>query len=629
MNARTDADALAPTDSTRRDWMLAGAASLVGLLGGGVRAASVPQAPAALPGFRPVPASRFDGVVVPPGYRAEVLYRWGDPVGIANAMPAFRPDASNSATEQALQAGMHHDGMHFFALAADGSRGLLVLNHEYIDESLLNAAAKGAYGPEQVKKGLRAMGVSVIEVERVPGGWRQVLPSVYARRIHGATPIAIAGPARGAPALRTAADPDGVLVLGTFANCAMGVTPWGTYLACEENFHGYFGGDANGAFKASSATRRYNLAPGRQWADFWRHDERFDLNRHPHEPNRFGWVVEIDPMDPQSVPVKRTALGRKAQESATCVSTRDGRLAVYMGDDTRFEYIYKFVSHQRVRPGGAAANRTLLDDGTLHVAQFTPDGRGRWLPLRHGEGPLTAANGFASQAEVLIQARLAAQAVGATPMDRPEWIAAHPKTGEMYATLTNNEQRGDAGKPGPDGGPNPRAANRAGQILRWREDGADAAATAFDWQLFAIAGDERGGTPDTRYPDAAADRFACPDGLHFDSGGLLWIQTDMGPRAMHRGEFEHLGNNALLCANVETGDIRRFLTGPRGAEITGCVLTPDCTTLFVNIQHPGEADDAGATQPVSAWPDGQTPGSALPRSATVVVRREDGGRVGT
>ena len=573
-------------------------------------------------GFTAVPGSLRDAVVVPPEYEYHVLYRWGDPTGIGSSLPAFRPDASNTAEDQALQAGMHHDGMHFFPLGSDGRRALLVLNHEYTDEHQLHADGAAPLTAAKVRKSQHAVGVSVIEIERLPSGWRQVLPSGYARRIHARTPMHIAGPAAGSALLQTAADPSGREVLGTLANCAMGVTPWGTYLTCEENFHGYFGADKSRGGTSDAAARRYGTTPGGQWVDWYRFDERFDVLKHPNESHRFGWVVEIDPMDPASTPIKRTALGRKCTESATCTLTRDGRVAVYMGDDARFEFIYKFVSRDRVRPGGYAANRDLLDHGTLYAARFDASGQGAWLELTNGD------NGHADQAEVLVHARLGASARGATPMDRPEWVAIHPRTAEVFVSLTNNSQRGAPGRPAVDAA-NPRANNLGGHIMRWTEAGADAAATTFTWSHFVLAGDPAVPGTDTRYPSPQADAFGAPDGLHFDSAGLLWIQTDMSGQAIGKGTYANLGNNALLCADLATGSIKRFLTGPNGSEITGCVVTPDRSTLFVNIQHPGETSDSGGARANSAWPDGSEPGSARPRSAIVAVRRRNGGAVGT
>ncbi len=618
----------------RRRFLQTGASAVVALLAQGCArpletSASRHEAP--LLGFGQVGPTLSDTITLPPEYTHQVLYPWGTPTGVAGNMPAFLPDATNGAADQAVQAGMHHDGMHFFPLGA--ARGLLVMNHEYTDERLLHADGVDRWTEEKVRKSLHAMGVSVIEIERdAQGRWTQVLPSPYARRIHGRTPIRLSGPAAGTPLMRTTADPGGTQVFGTFANCAMGVTPWGTYLTCEENFHGYFGGPKADAVRADAAQRRYGTVAGRQWVEYWRFDERFDVTRHPNEPNRFGWVVEIDPFDPDSTPVKRTALGRKRQESATCTLTRDGRVAVYMGDDTTFEYVYKFVSRDRVRPGqdaaARAANRDLLDHGTLHAARFDADGRGRWIELVHGRGGVDRASGFSDQADVLVHARLAGDAVGATKMDRPEWIAVHPGTGEVYVTLTGNAQRGAPGHPAPDAA-NPRTANLFGGILRWREDDGDAGSLGFAWDHFVQAGDPAVAEVSARYPRPDDDAFGNPDGLHFDSAGLLWIQTDMGGQAMGEGAAKALGNNQLLCAEPASGRIRRFMVGPSGCEVTGCVVTPDRRTLFVNIQHPGERRDDGTGTLNSAWPDGHLPASVRPRSATVAVRRRDGGIVGT
>ena len=609
----------------RRFALKSGAAAIAVLLG---QACAVRTSAFTLPGFTPVPASLRDAVVVPPEYDYQVLYRWGDPTGIAGNMPSFKADAGNTADEQAAQAGMHHDGMHFFPLGTDGQHALLVLNHEYTDEHLLHTHGATPLTLEKVRKSQHAMGVSVIEVERKSSGWRQVLPSPYARRIHGASPMGLGGPAAGTARMKTKADPTGRRVLGTIANCAMGVTPWGTYLTCEENFHGYFGADPGAAPAPDAAARRYGTVPGGQWINWFQVDERFDVAKHPNEAHRFGWVVEIDPMDASSTPIKRTALGRKCTESATCRLARDGRVAIYMGDDSRFEYIYKFVSRDPVRPGGYAANQDLLDHGTLYAARFDANGHGAWLPLVHGTSGLQVEKGFADAADVVIQARLAADTVGATPMDRPEWIAVHPQTGEVFVTLTNNSQRGTPDRPGPDAA-NPRANNLGGHIVRWSETGADAAATTFEWSHFVLAGDPALPGSATRYPSALSDPFGAPDGLHFDSAGLLWIQTDMSGQAIGKGAYANLGNNALLCANLVTGQIKRFLTGPRGCEITGCVVTPDRSTLFVNIQHPGEARDDGGGTPSSAWPAGTAPGTARPRSATLAVWRRDGQPVGS
>jgi secreted PhoX family phosphatase len=607
------------------------AAALYGALGAGCsppRAGPGTARHAELPrlGFTGVPPSRADALVVPPGYVAEVIAPWGEPVGIVGAMPAWRPDASNTAADQARQLGMHHDGLQYVPL--DGSRrGLLVINHEYTDDGLLFTDGMAAWSAAKTAKSQAAHGISVVEVALDGGRWQLVRPSRHARRITADSPVVLSGPAAGHPLMRTAHDPEGRVVRGTLNNCASGLTPWGTVLVGEENFAFYFrGGDAHGADQ-----RRWGLR-SEGWYPWWTTDERFDAGRHPNEFHRFGWIVEIDPLDPASPPVKRTALGRAAHEGAWVAVTRDGRAVVYSGEDAAFESIYKFVSRDRIAAGGARANRTLLDHGTLYVARFDADGRGRWLPLVHGQGPLTPASGFADQGEVVVKARQASDLLGATRMDRPEWLAIDPRSGSVYCTLTNNRARGTEGRPGADAA-NPRAGNTMGHIVRWREgedEGGDFDATAFRWEHFVLAGDPANERPEAR-GRIEGDFFGCPDGLAFDPRGLLWIQTDVHASQMHRGEFVRLGNNQMLACDVATGEVRRFLTGPVNAEVTGAAFTPDATTLFVDIQHPGEApaDRADPADPTrwSRWPDGER--AQRPRSATVAIRRLDGGPIGS
>jgi secreted PhoX family phosphatase len=577
-------------------------------------------------GFKSVPISAADTLVVPEGYRTDVLFAWGDPIGAPSGAPAFRFDAGNSAEEQALQAGMHHDGMQYFPLpygSNDPSHGLLALNHEYHSDGLLFPDGAANWSAAKVAKAMAASGVSVIEIERSGETWRVVRPSRYARRITATTPCAIGGPAAGSELLRTARDPSGREVLGTFAGCAHGWTPWGTYLTCEENFQDRF---VNAGARDALQTR--DLIPPKSRANWETGDDRFDAAKHPNEPNRFGWVVEIDPYEPASRPVKRTALGRCCHESATPSLARDGRLAIYTGDDKAFEYIYKFVSRDRVDLSDRAKNRDLLDAGTLYVARFDADGSGEWLPLVHGRNGLTAANGFRDQAEVLVKTRFAADRVGATKMDRPEWIAVNERTREVVVTLTNNVERGDPGKPGPDAA-NPRARNQLGQIVRWREAGDDPAATTFRWTMLALAGDPAARDP--RWKGShAGDAFAAPDGVRFDPEGRLWVMTDVSPSRLNKGEFGAFGNNQMLVVDPATGAFRRFLTGPVGCEVTGLAFTPDGRTAFVNIQHPGEiggeASDPREPRKHSNWPDYRADGR--PRSATIVIRRQDGGVVG-
>lgn len=620
------------SDPARRIWLRGGLAAAGGAVFGPAWLAgcaspvgmAAPAAPSRKIGFKSVAMAPVDTVVVPEGYRAQVLYRWGDPVGLAGFMPAFKPDASNTSAEQAAQAGMHHDGMAFFPLDGGARRGVLAMNHEYTDDGLLHTDGIRNWTTEKAFKSMAAHGVSVVEVEATQAGWRVVLPSRYARRITARTPTRIAGPAAGHAMMKTAADPAGTLALGTFNNCANGQTPWGTYLTCEENWAGYF----EGPEAPDAHQKRWGLRKGGGSYFRWHEaDERFDANKHPNEFNRFGWIVEIDPMDPTSTPVKRTALGRAAHEGAATALTDGGRAVVYMGEDARFEYIYKFVSRDAMRPGGLAANRELLDHGTLYVARFDADGRGEWLPLVHGRGPLTAANGFADQGEVVVKSRQASDLLGATKMDRPEWTTIDPFTKQVYCTLTNNSERGQPNRPGPDAA-NPRARNTMGQIIRWKEDG-DLDGTTFRWDHLVLAGDPAQVREEAK-GNVRGDIFGSPDGLWMDPRGVLWIQTDASSSVMGKADYSRLPNNQMLACDPTdpNGDIRRFLVGPTGCEVTAVAMASDLRTMFVNIQHPGESpserSDPDQPSRFSTWPDG-----GRPRSATVVITKLDGGVIGT
>jgi uncharacterized protein len=638
-------------------------------------------------GFTPVPTSLEDLIKLPAGYVAEVLYAWGDAVGAIGqmpGMPAFAADASNSVSDQEKQAGMHHDGMHFFPFPTRGagsvstlssSRGLIAVNHEYTDDGLLHVGGTAPWTADKVKKSQAAHGVSVIEVMKQDNGsWKVVRPSPFARRITAYTPMKVDGPAAGAPWMQTQADPMGGYVLGTFNNCAHGYTPWGTYLTCEENWNGYFvnaSGTVPGVLDPTENARqladqkRYGVSKtgfGYRWHE---HDTRFDASAHPNEPHRFGWVVEIDPFNPTSAPVKHTALGRTKHEGATVTLSPSNHVVVYMGDDERNEYIYKFISKNKYNPVNRTANMKLLSEGTLYVAKFNADGTGTWLELSHGKNGLTEANGFLDQADVLIRTRQAADRAGATMMDRPEWIAVHPESKEVYITLTNNSRRGTspASSNAADGSTaaggarppldtaNPRSDNIYGHILRWREQDSDAAALNFEWDIFVLCGDPADpGRNMVTHPDPRpnyvgninGDIFGSPDGLWFDTDGRLWIQTDISTGIVGFGSgtgdpakeaYANIGNNQMLCADTHSKEIKRFLTGPQKCEITGVVTTPDRKTMFINVQHPGEtsserSDPANPTA-LSHWPFSQGYGPAgRPRSATVVIRRLDGGVVG-
>ena len=573
-------------------------------------------------GFKSVPISTADTISVPEGYTYQVIAPWGDPVGMSGENHAFKDDASNSAAHQEAQIGMNHDGIHYFT--QDGSKtGLLAMNHEYVDHGLLFTDGMATWTADKVRKSQAAHGVSIVEVEDKGGKWAVVNPSPWGRRITANTRTELSGPVVGHALVKTAADAAGRVVLGTLNNCASGITPWGTYLTAEENFINYFSGGDN----ITEHEKRWGLKKGGGGYRWHEHDARFDAVKNPNEPNRFGWIVEIDPYNPSSTPMKRTAMGRGAHEGATVAVTKDKRAVVYMGEDSRFEYIYKFVSRDAIKPGGAAANASLLDHGTLYVAKFDADGKGQWLALTHGQGPLTAANGFADQAEVLIKSRQASDLLGATKMDRPEWVVVD-KEGWVYTALTNNSNRGADKQPAVDAA-NPRANNTQGNIIRWKEDG-DYHGTNFAWAHFVMAGDPSLERAEAK-GDIKGDMFSCPDGLWIDGRGLMWVQLDMSTSAMGKGDLKNFGNNAMLAADLRTGEVRRFLVGPAGCEITGATGTPDGKTMFINIQHPGEPanETTDPTKPraISNWPDQKPTGR--PRSATVVIRKIDGGVIGT
>ena len=561
--------------------------------------------------FDQIGTSVADTIELPAGYKMDVVVRWGDPILPGGA--EFDHATRGTADSQAMAFGDNNDGMDVFS--HDGKM-LLVANNEYTNRDIiaLSAVEKRIMDEGDIAKGMMAHGISVMEIAQVDGKWQVVQGSAYNRRITPKTEMALTGPAAGHDLLKTAADPTGTKSLGTWNNCGNGMTPWGTYLTCEENFNGYFSAPENPDHAVSAELKRYGVSAedwGYNWALI---DERFDVSKHPNEPNRAGYIVEIDPTDPTSTPRKLTALGRFKHENAEAVVNNDGHVVVYMGDDERGEFVYRYVSAGVYAPG--ADTNELLENGTLYVAKFSDNGTGTWVALT----PETT--GMASLAEICVHTRQAGSAVGATTMDRPEWIAANPNAPEVYCCLTNNKNRGVKPNAGGDdtsvNGPNPREANNYGQIVRWRPDGGDHTSAGFTWDLYVLAGNP------TVHSDAYAgssnvnadNMFNSPDGLKFDSNGLLWIQTDGSYK--NEGDFAGQGNNQMLAGDPVTGEIRRFMTGPKECEITGLTWSPDRKTMFVGIQHPGERGD-------SHWPEG---GDATPRSAIVAVTREDGGLVG-
>ncbi len=601
------------------------------------------------------------------GYRYNIVARWGD--ALTTGVADF--DTRKLATEEWLDAdavkaqenqfGTNCDAVAYFPLTTGrAARGLLCVNHEYVNGELIWPNHRGsgmkyeerkawlARHPDAVAWLQAAHGVSVMQVKRDANGWELVRGARETRRITARTPMEIAGPARAHPLMRTNADPTGTRVFGTFANCAGGKTPWGTYLTSEENMDDYFAGGRTlrerGDAVLNEAHRRHPMRE-RSFYGWEEQDPRFDLRHEPHEPFRFGWMVEIDPTDPASVPRKRTALGRFQHEGANTIVGKTGHVAAYMGDDEEFEYVYKFVTRGRFDAANPAANRDLLDDGTLYVARFDADGTGEWLPLVHDEdGPLNSRAGFTNQGDVVIRVRAAADLLGGTPMDRPEEVEPNPVTGRIYVACTKSPNRGKW----PEGdvvgrkidmrpnAANPRPNNQSGHIIEIAESGNDHTATRFEWNVFLLAGDPQAGrfivdatelvpggvgNADTYFagfgrPDELV-QIHCPDNLGVDPQGRLWIVTDTDRR--------NLPNNGCFVVPTtgpDRGWLRQLAIGPVGCEMCGCEFTPDGSTLFLTIQHPGEGGTL--SKPRSEWPDGK---GRPPRASLVAVERKDGGPI--
>jgi secreted PhoX family phosphatase len=590
--------------------------------------------------FDPVAPNTADAITLPPGYESNVVIRWGDP--ILPGAPEF--DFENQSAEaQAGQFGYNNDFCGLLPLRGSGERYLMFSSHEYTAEPLMFRGYDPANPTEeQYRIGLAAHGFTLVVVERDRGTGRMtaVLDGQYNRRYTGTSEFVLDGPAAGSDLLRTSADPTGTRVLGTLNNCAGGVTPWGTFLSGEENFNQYFA-NAAGVTDPVAATRlqRYGVeeaATERLWERF---DPRFDASQEPNEPNRFGWIVELDPNDPAAPPVKHTALGRFKHEGATIRLASDGRAVAYMGDDERYDYVYKFVSDEPMADGETRAarehNRTLLTRGTLYVARFTGsspageidgsgrlpadgtfDGSGEWIPLAAGDRSFV--DGM-SAAEVYVFTREAADKVGATKMDRPEDIEANPRTGTVYIALTNNADRGkaDANRTaGPDEA-NPRVDNKHGHVIELIEEGNDPTATAFGWSILLVCGDPN--DPSTYFggfDKSQVSPITSPDNLAFDTYGNLWISTDSGAAL----EI----NDGLYGVSLEgpmRGRTTLFASVPVGAECCGPVVTEEF--VLISPQHPGDLDDASPDAPASTWPDG--PGTQ-PRPSVVNIWRT--GRAG-
>ena len=558
------------------------------------------QAKEALIDFNEVSANSLDTITLPDNFKWDVVVSWGDPLWSKGK--EFDHQNAGTHESQLLSFGDNNDGMFIFE---HQGKTILAVNNEYTNNELLhvNNSSKKPETENDVKKNKYAHGVSIFEIQYKSDKWSIVKDSIYNRRITPDTEIDITGPARGHTLVCTDADLRGVKVKGTFNNCASGKTPWGTYLTCEENFNGYFM-SSNSNEKISDEFKRYGIGArdyGYSWGKF---DDRFDITKVPNEPNRHGYVVEIDPTKPNAMPKKRTALGRFKHENAEVVLTKDNAVIVYLGDDERGEFIYKFVADKKYNAN--QDNSDILENGTLYVGKFNDDGTGSWLALDEKSTGM-------KKAEICVHTRIAASKVGATTMDRPEWIASHPHKTEVYVALTNNSNRGKS-EVMPINAANPRAENKYGQILRWYPDGEDHNSLKFKWDLFLLAGN-----PKVHSNNNAGSKnitinnmFNSPDGIGFDSRGALWIETD--GNYSNKGDFEGQGNNMMLYADPQSGKIKRFLVGPLGCEITGLCFAPDKKTMFIGIQHPGEDGTAS-----------HFPGSkgSIPRSSIIAISQKN------
>ena len=586
--------------------------------GGAARSTAGPAVTAATGpslGFKPIELNEEDAVVVPDGYESRVLLRWGDPVR-AGAGRMTIDNASRSRQEQTF--GWNADFNAYFPVSdrSDSeASGLICVNHEYTEGRRMFRDYDFAKPTKrQVDVEIASHGMSIVMLRHNNGEWTVDTRSDLNRRITGFTPMEITGPLASHEMLETSEDPTGRRVAGMLNNCAGGKTPWGTVLTAEENFHQYFAnGDRLTDDKLKAVNRRYGV-PGGDSARRWeRYYDRFDVSKEPNEVNRFGYIVEVDPHDASFVPKKRTALGRFKHEAATVGIADGGHAVIYSGDDERFEYLYKFVTAGIYNEDSRAANLSLLDAGVLYVARFHDDGTGEWMPLTAGTGPLDQL----SQAEVLVNTRGAADLVGATPMDRPEDVEVNPRNNRVYVCLTNNTAR----HAGDENAVNPRPNNAHGHVLEITEDGGDLAALTFTWEFFLLCGDP---TDDTTwfagFDKSQVSAIAAPDNLAFDGHGNVWIATDGQPGILGVNDTLY----AVPSAGAQRGNVQPFLSVPRGAEVCGPEFTPDLETLFVNVQHPGEAS-TGPDNPQSLWPDGEWP----PLPSLVAVTKTTGGRIGS
>lgn len=615
-----------------RRGFLGGLGAVSGLALAGCATGAEAPAPAALVDGETLaePAFRFAELArgmdethhVAAGYDVDMVIRWGD--RLFEDSPEFDP-MNQSAEAQRRQFGYNNDFIGYVPLEKDTEgreRAILCVNHEYTNTNLMLPGVTAGY-PGSMTKALceiemAAHGGTILEIRKEAGKWAAVVGSPYNRRITAdTTPMRMTGPAAGSARLQTPEDPTGTMVVGTLNNCAGGITPWGTYLMAEENFNGNFLGTLPEGHREAENHKRYGVPSG--WYQWGRFVDRYDVSKAPNEPNRYGWIVEVDPMDPNSIPKKRTALGRVKHEGAENVIAPDGRLVIYTGDDQRFDYVYKFVTRGKVVAGDRAANADLLDEGTLYVARFDADGTLAWLPLVHGTGPLTEENGFASQADVLIETRRAADVLGATPMDRPEDVEPNSKTGSVYVMLTNNDRRAEDQVDAA----NPRASNRFGHIIEIIEPEGDFTSETSRWEILVRCGDPSIAQVGATWNPLTTENgwLASPDNCAVDPEGRLWISTDGNPDT---GAADGLW--ALETDGERRGTGRHFFRCPIGAEMCGPRFNETGDALFLAVQHPADTDGSSFETPSTRWPDFDD--AMPPRPSVVVVTKQGGGPIG-
>jgi secreted PhoX family phosphatase len=698
----TEFQSVLDTFLSRRNILKGGAATAATLLLGGMAACDndggADPAGTLTLNFNAVAKSVADALNVPTGYTASVLYALGDP--IAAAVPGYSNDGTDTGASFAQRAGDHHDGMEYFGIGSNGTldwnssnRGLICINHENITQVFLHASGPTTVSgvrtvQDEVVKEINAHGIAIYEIRKTNGVFSVARDSTFNRRVTPNTLMDLSGPAAGSAFMRTRNSPIGLTSNGTINNCATGHTPWGTFLTCEENWAGYFrraAGDdtTRGGSMARSvrSLQRYGITQGaggsygwttvvpadpsdrtfRRWDATQSGVSAFGIDDFRNEPNTFGYIVEIDPFNPGSAPRKRTAMGRMAHEAAAYGAPVAGQpIVFYMGDDSRGEYIYKYVSSalwsNADNTGGLSTGDKYLDSGTLYAAKFNADGTGEWLPLTLANAAIAtyATYAFADHADICVNTRLAADAAGATKMDRPEWTAVNPLNGDIYCTLTNNNAANRT--PANADAPNPRAygsgGNANGHIIRLRETGSLGSAVTFAWDIYLFGSPAAADATNVNLSGLTADNdFSSPDGIWFDRQGVCWIQTDDGaytgttncmmlaaiPGAVGDGGARTVTNTVGAATGTVTtrigaaptaANLRRFLVGPKDCEITGIAMTPDRKTLFVNIQHPGETTNPTqmlAGTPTSTWPAG---GTSRPRSATLAITKDDGGTIG-